>query len=262
MPQRSLHALADRAVTGLHGTSITVGTLLDAFAKAGHAAYVCGGAVRDALAGEVINDVDIAVDATLPRIRDISARVLGDDSITAYLPRFGVLKTGHGDSAIDIAMLRTTDDVQDAPTLADVTYARIGTLEQDARNRDLTINGGFWSPRRGLVDPLGCVARDIDAREFGISADARKAAIDPRLSFRCLLFQARGYRMRADAQAHVRQRLGVDLRAFGDGIDDYLHVLVRGSPDTASAVCDAAVDLVAPDVLATLTEACARVGRR
>ncbi|WP_460759321.1 nucleotidyltransferase family protein [Lysobacter fragariae] len=236
--------------------------MLDAFASAGHEAYVCGGAVRDALAGDDINDVDIAVGAALPRIREVTAQLLGEDSTSAYLPRFGVLKVGPDGHGIDIAMLRTPDDVSDARTLSEVVYSRIGTLEQDARNRDLTINCGFWSHRHGFIDPLGCTERHILEREFEISADTRKVAIDPRLSFRCLLFQARGYRMRPDARRHITARLGPDMLSFADGLHDYLHTLVRGSTDTAAAICRAADGLVEPEVAAQLAEACAHVGRK
>lgn len=262
MARRPLHALADWPVTGPGGAQLTVGALLEAFASAGHRAYVCGGAVRDAIAGDEIHDVDIAVDAALPCIRGIAEGVLGAGSTRDYLPRFGVLKIGHDGNGLDIAMLRTPDDASGARALSDVTYSRIGTLAQDARNRDLTINSGFWSPRHGFIDPLGCTARHIRAREFGISADPRKAAIDPRLSFRCLLFQARGYRMRPDARRHVGARLGADMRSFADGLRDYLHDLVRGSADTARALCQMAADLVGPEEAAAFGEACAHVGRK
>lgn len=145
--------------------------------------------------------------------------------------------------------------------IGQVVYSRIGTLEQDARNRDLSINCGFWSQRFGLIDPLGCTERHIRRREFEVSADTRKSAIDPRLSFRCLLFQARGYRMRPDASRYVIERLGPDMRSFSDELQDYLHVLVRGSISLATAISNAAAELVAPELAAALEVACARVGR-
>lgn len=262
MPHRPLHALTDWPIAGSNGANVTVGALLDVFAAGGHDAYVCGGAVRDALAGDVINDVDIAVDSSLPRIREIAEGLLGEGSTSTYLPRFGVLKIGNEANGIDIAMLRTPDDIRDARTLADVSYARVGTLEQDARNRDLTINSGYWSQQHGFVDPLGCTAQDIRQRQFGISADARKVAIDPRLSFRCLLFQARGYRMHTDALRHVSQSLGRDMQRMGEGLREYLHTLVRGSPSLAAAVGQGAKGLVEPAVATALAEACAHVGRR
>lgn len=259
MERPSLHALADWPVASATAPT-TVGDLLDDFETAGCRAYVCGGAVRDAITGAAINDVDLAVAAPLPRIREIVTRRLGADRVSDYLPRFGVLKLGTDGDAIDIAMLRTPDDVGTAPSLADVTYARIGSLVEDARNRDITINTGYWSLRDGLQDPLGCALAHVRDREFAIAADARKAAIDPRVSLRCLLFQARGYRMRPDARHYVVERLAQDLHTFGTGLAAYVQTLARGHATTAAEIARLAAGLVDAATADRLQQACAGVG--
>lgn len=244
------------------GADWTVGRLLGAFEAAGFPAYVCGGAVRDLLAGAMPNDVDVAVAAPFDAMRRVLVQALGAEALSAELPAFGVVKIGRGGDAIDVAMLRTPDDIGPATTLQEVMYTRVGALADDARNRDLTVNCAYWHRSAGLVDPLGTALPDIARRAFDMAADPRKAAIDPRLSLRALLFEARGYAMGARAQAHVRARLAHDVAGYGAGLGAYVATLVRGCRPLADGVLAGARRwLGTGPALDALERACTNAGR-
>ena len=160
----------------------------------GYEAYVVGGAVRDSLLGERPKDFDVATNATPEEIKACfrNARIIGR--------RFQIVHVRAGGEIIEVTTFRGDHD--DAASqqasranpsgrlLRDNVYG--GTLEQDARRRDLTINALYYNPAtRELLDQLGGAA-DLEARIIRIiGAPLERYKEDPVRMLRVIRFAAR-----------------------------------------------------------------------
>lgn len=222
-----------------HAT-LSVGEFLADFARDGIEGYVCGGAVRDVLQGQPFNDVDFVFKLAIEELDTRLQRRFGADAVTFRSYSFGLVKLG-ADQAVDVTMLRSADSVGDATLFNKVHYALGDSLLDDARNRDLSINALYWSPAAGVVDPLGHAVDDVRNRLLRVVADPRKAAIDPRITFRLLAFMARGYTLSDSAADYLRTWFDRDVARYGKAsLASYMPTLTRGNTAAARLICDSA----------------------
>ena len=140
-------------------------TVFDAIEAAGGEARVAGGAVRNALMGEDVGDVDLATtlvpEATMEALEDAGLKAVptGIDhgTITAVSDATGY----------EITTIR--DDIE---TDGRHAVVRFGTdWKRDAFRRDLTINGLYCDRHGEVFDPLGNLD-DVKARQVRFIGDA------------------------------------------------------------------------------------------
>ncbi|MCX4246920.1 polynucleotide adenylyltransferase PcnB [Paraliomyxa miuraensis] len=114
--------------------------------QAGHEAYLVGGCVRDLYLGRTPKDFDVATSATPEIIRKTfrNSRVIGR--------RFKLAHVFFGPKIIETSTFRTAPPQDDEDPL--ITHDNEwGTVEDDARRRDFTINGLFYDVEdRRIVD--------------------------------------------------------------------------------------------------------------
>ncbi|HEV8656186.1 MAG TPA: HD domain-containing protein [Candidatus Limnocylindria bacterium] len=126
----------------------------------GHAAYVVGGCVRDAIRGIDPQDWDVATDATPDEIQKLFARSL-------YTNRFGTVVVRSGDHEVEVTTYRTEAGYTDHRRPDHVAFT--DSLHEDLSRRDFTMNAMAWRPPRDgtpggeLIDPFGG-QRDLAAR--------------------------------------------------------------------------------------------------
>jgi tRNA nucleotidyltransferase/poly(A) polymerase len=142
--------------------------LSSAFDRAGFRLYVVGGAVRDALMGQVPKDYDVATDATPDQVIELLRPIEGWQVIEvgkafgvvrARHEAFGLLELSPGDHEYEIATFRT--DVGEGRRPEAVVFT---TIEEDVKRRDLTVNALFYDIAQGeVVDLVGGLA-DIEVR--------------------------------------------------------------------------------------------------
>jgi tRNA nucleotidyltransferase/poly(A) polymerase len=118
---------------------------LDALWQRGHAAYLVGGGVRDALLGRSVTDWDVATDARPERILEVFPG-------STYTNRFGTVQA----RGLEITTFRREHRYADHRRPDSVTFS--DDVYEDLARRDLTINAIAWGSRsRGspsrLVDP-------------------------------------------------------------------------------------------------------------
>jgi poly(A) polymerase len=104
---------------------------------AGHEAYLVGGCVRDLYLGKPPKDFDIATSATPEQIHKTfrNSRIIGR--------RFRLAHVFFGQKIIETSTFRTTPQLSDEDPL--ITHDNEwGTVEDDARRRDFTINALFF----------------------------------------------------------------------------------------------------------------------
>lgn len=127
--------------------------VIDTLRGAGYRAYIVGGAVRDLLAGKKPKDFDVATDALPNRIRKIfpNAWIIGK--------RFKLAHVIFPDRyIIEVATFRSVSSGN--------FNAVYGTIEEDVRRRDFTVNALFFDPEKEqLIDYVGGFA-DLKAHRL------------------------------------------------------------------------------------------------
>jgi len=133
--------------------------VVEKLTAAGHAAYVVGGCVRDAIRGVDPQDWDVATDATPDEIQKLFSRSL-------YTNRFGTVIVRSGEHEVEVTTYRTEADYTDHRRPDRVAFT--DSLVDDLSRRDFTMNAMAWRPGQNgtpgqLVDPFGG-QRDLESR--------------------------------------------------------------------------------------------------
>ena len=153
--------------------------------EAGHEAVVVGGCVRDFLMGRVPTDYDLATSA-LPE--EVMAALPGERIVPTGLKHGTVTLVTRG-MAIEITTYRVDGEYLDHRRPAGVRFT--GSLTEDLRRRDFTVNAIAWSPSRGYFDPADG-RRDIEAKVIrAVGEAASRFQEDALRILRALRFAAR-----------------------------------------------------------------------
>ena len=119
--------------------------VLGALWDAGHAAFLVGGGVRDALLGKPVTDWDVATDALPERLLELFPT-------GGYDNRFGTVRVPSGELELEVTTFRRDHQYADHRRPDSVTFTK--SLDEDLARRDFTVNAIAWS-RDGLADPTG-----------------------------------------------------------------------------------------------------------
>ncbi len=175
----------------------------------GFAAYVVGGAVRDLLLGHEPKDFDVATGARPEQVRAIfrRSRIIGR--------RFRLVHVMIGAETIEVSTFRgPSGGAEEGANSAQSTdeHGRIlrdnvfGTVEEDARRRDFTINAMFYDPvRQEVLDYHDGVA-DIKAKRLRMIGDPLlRYREDPIRMVRAIRFAAAcGFEIEPRARKPIR----------------------------------------------------------
>lgn len=117
--------------------------------EGGHAAYLVGGAVRDAVLGRPVGDLDLATDATPQQVIAL-AKAAGVRCVPTGLDH------GTVTLVVDGKPHEITSFRRDVET--DGRHARVAftdDMAEDARRRDFTMNALYAAADGTVIDPLG-----------------------------------------------------------------------------------------------------------
>ena len=145
--------------------------LLRTLWRAGHAAFVVGGSLRDTLLGRGAKDWDLATAALPERTVELFPGAI-------YENKFGTVAVRTGDAdvgEVEITTFRTDHDYADYRRPHRVEFGE--SIELDLARRDFTVNAMAWGAEPGepprLVDPHGGQA-DLAARTLRTVGDPAK----------------------------------------------------------------------------------------
>ena len=132
---------------------------MDRLAEHGHAAYVVGGSVRDALLGRPAQDWDLATDARPDRLLAVFPGAV-------YENKFGTVAVREGGVVHEVTTFRTDHDYADFRRPHRVEFG--DDVRLDLARRDFTVNAIAWgreadAPASAIVDPFEGVL-DIERR--------------------------------------------------------------------------------------------------
>jgi poly(A) polymerase len=138
--------------------------------KAGHAAFVVGGAARDLLLGRKPKDFDIATSATPEEVRSIfrRSRIIGR--------RFQIVHVLCGAETVEVSTFRAhfTREATEENTdehgrmLSDNVF---GTQAEDAMRRDFTVNALFYDPVKEEVWDYVHGMKDLKSKKLVMIGD-------------------------------------------------------------------------------------------
>ena len=115
--------------------------------RAGHAALLAGGCVRDMLMGHRSSDYDVATSATPHQVKKLFGHVL------LIGAKFGVAMVIHKGRKVEVTTFRTDLSYSDGRRPDGVRFT---TPAEDASRRDFTINGMFYDPvDEEVIDYVG-----------------------------------------------------------------------------------------------------------
>ena len=123
--------------------------LLDTLHRAGYAAYVVGGCVRDSLLGLTPHDWDLCTSA-LPQQ---GMKLFGEEKCIPTGLQHGTVTVKQGGGLYEITTFRTEGTYTDGRHPDEVHF--VPDVWEDLARRDFTINAMAYNAKEGLVDPFG-----------------------------------------------------------------------------------------------------------
>lgn len=121
--------------------------IVQTLAEQGFQAVYAGGCVRDLLLGFEPHDIDIATNARPDEIEALFPKTV------AVGKAFGVIVVIIDDEEFEVATFRSDGEYSDGRRPDSVSFS---SLEEDAKRRDLTINGMFYDPlTKQIIDVVG-----------------------------------------------------------------------------------------------------------
>ena len=151
----------------------------------GHAAYVVGGSVRDALLGRDALDWDLATDARPDRLLAVFPGAV-------YENQFGTVAIREGDAVHEVTTFRTDHDYADFRRPHHVEFG--DDIGLDLARRDFTVNAIAWGAQAAGATGSGAAAAVTAAPQstvvdpFGGTADLERRVLravgDPAARFR------------------------------------------------------------------------------
>ncbi|MFJ7951321.1 CCA tRNA nucleotidyltransferase [Lysinibacillus sp. NPDC096418] len=161
-------------------------TVIKQLEDAGFEAVVVGGAVRDALLGRAVHDVDVATSAMPSEVKEIFTRTI-DIGI-----QHGTVLVLVPEAPVEVTTYRTDGDYTDHRRPEAVQFVR--SLAEDLKRRDFTMNaiamrsdGSFVDYYGGQEDIEACVIRAVGEAQARFAEDAlrmlRAVRFSAQLSF-------------------------------------------------------------------------------
>ena len=152
--------------------------VLDELHAAGHAAFIVGGSLRDALLGRTPADWDMATDARPDRLVALFPGAV-------YENRFGTVAVRRDRDVFEITTFRTEHDYADFRRPHRVEFG--DEIREDLARRDFTVNAMAWGrpgSGTGAPAPVGATLVDPFGGRADLQAGSLRAVGDPDSRFR------------------------------------------------------------------------------
>ena len=124
-----------------------VNRIIEVLEQAGYEAFAVGGCVRDSLLGEDPKDYDITTSATPSEVKALFKKTI-DTGI-----EHGTVTVRMNGESYEVTTYRIDGEYEDFRHPKEVKFT--GSLEEDLKRRDFTINAMAYNEKTGLVDLYG-----------------------------------------------------------------------------------------------------------
>ncbi len=164
--------------------------------QSGGEAYIVGGALRDILLGRAPKDFDIATSLSPRQVQRLfwNARIIGR--------RFRIVHLFFGQKIIEVTTFRSDEE-----NFEDGRNNVFGTIEQDAKRRDFSINSLYYNPANGQLLDFNDAMPDFRRRIIrSLIPLSYSFSEDPVRMIRALKYQATtGFRLKADVRRAIKK---------------------------------------------------------
>jgi poly(A) polymerase len=211
------HKVVDRADHSISRKSIPENVLkvLYRLHRSGYRAYLCGGSVRDLLMSREPKDFDIVTDAHPGDVRRLfrNSRIIGR--------RFRLVHVIFQDGVVEVATFRREPEKVEGDGLLVTDDNVFGSPVEDARRRDFTINGLFYSIADfTVIDYVGGL-RDLEDRLIRV------------IGLPDLRFQEDPVRMLRAVEFAARLDFEIEASTY-DAITEHRNEILKASPPRVS----------------------------
>jgi poly(A) polymerase len=218
----------------------------------GYEAYLTGGCVRDLLLGRTPKDFDVATNAKPEDVRRIfkNCRLIGRRFLLAHV-------FFPGGKIVETATFRAnpTDLVEDTTEDLLVTQDNVfGTVEEDARRRDLTVNGLFYDPIGGRVIDYVGGREDLERRVIRTIGEPEiRFREDPVRILRAIKFASRlGFEIEGSTLMAMKHHAGEITRCAPARVqEEIVRLLTSGFAQRALVLCKeiGILDVLMPELM-------------
>jgi len=201
--------------------------VLNRLTRYNHTAYLVGGGVRDLLLDRAVKDFDIATSAHPQEIKNLfrNCRLIGRRFRLAHV-------LFRGGKVIEVSTFRKQTGFSDDVDLLIKSDNTFGTPEEDARRRDFTINGLFYSITDFSVIDYVDGLEDLKRRLVRTIGDPNiRLREDPIRSLRAVRIAARiGFEIEAETRkAMTAHREEIWKSATPRIVDEFVRMLNQGA---------------------------------
>ncbi len=201
--------------------------VLNRLTRYNHTAYLVGGGVRDLLLDRTVKDFDIATSAHPQEIKNLfrNCRLIGRRFRLAHV-------LFRGGKVIEVSTFRKQTGFSDDVDLLIKSDNTFGTPEEDARRRDFTINGLFYSITDFSVIDYVDGLEDLKRRLVRTIGDPNiRLREDPIRSLRAVRIAARlGFEIEAETRkAMTAHREEIWKSAAPRIVDEFVRMLNQGA---------------------------------
>ena len=164
--------------------------------QAGGEAYIVGGAIRDMMLGRKPKDFDIATSLSPRQVQRLfwNARIIGR--------RFRIVHLFFSGKIIEVTTFRSDEE-----NFEDGRNNVYGTIEQDARRRDFSINSLYYNPANGHLIDFNDALPDFRKRVIrSLIPLSYTFTEDPVRMIRALKYQATtGFELKRDVRKAIKK---------------------------------------------------------
>lgn len=209
--------------------------IINTITEAGFEAYAVGGCIRDSILGREPNDWDITTSAKPEQVKALFRRTIdtgiAHGTVTVMLDKEG----------FEVTTYRIDGEYEDNRHPKEVIFT--GSLIEDLKRRDFTINAFAYNETTGLVDAFDGL-KDIDNGVIRCVGDAVERFTEDALRIlRAVRFSAQlGYEIEASTKAGIRKLAGNLKNISAERIQvELTKLLVSPNPDFLRIAYDTGV---------------------
>ena len=165
----------------------------------GAEAYIVGGAIRDMMLGRHPKDFDIATSLSPRQVQRMfwNSRIIGR--------RFRIVHLFFGNKIIEVTTFRSDEE-----NFEDGRNNMYGSIEQDAKRRDYSINSFYYDPSNGQLLDFNDAMEDFRHRQIrSLIPLSYSFSEDPVRMIRALKYQATtGFALSRDVKRAIKRNAG------------------------------------------------------